>query len=182
MADVNKEAKKSQAKTQFKKGNQAARGIEKEALPEARPVRILNRAMVTEIIATYAGASTAELRKVTMSPTATMLERIVCKIILTAEAKSDIYRLEFLLNRSIGKVKDEVEFTNPNPYEGWTVEQLMAERARLAEKNLATLRVITAGIPAPKQPDETPNGNTETEAPTIDNSGPTEPGTSGLPS
>lgn len=173
MRDIKAEAAKEsrKAKTQFQKGNKAAKGIERTPAPEAKQIQLLTRAMVTQIMSQYVGASMADLRKVTVSPTATMLERIVCRILLVSEGKADPYRLEFILNRTIGRVKEEIEIKPPNPYEGWTDEQLMAERERLASANLVTLRqTINASAPT-KQTNETAHAQSESAATPAPDSG-----------
>ena len=48
-------------------------------------------------------------------PKATMIELIVAKIVSESFNKADHMRLNFLLDRLIGKVKDEVEITGAKP-------------------------------------------------------------------
>ena len=42
-------------------------------------------------------------------------ERVVCEILNEAELKGDHYRLDFILNRLIGKVTEKVEHILPSP-------------------------------------------------------------------
>jgi hypothetical protein len=44
-----------------------------------------------------------------------VFERIVCKVLHLAEMKGDHYRLDFVLDRLIGKVTDKVEVKVPTP-------------------------------------------------------------------
>jgi hypothetical protein len=133
--------------------------------------------MVAELISQYAGADMDELRAVLRNPKATVLERIVCRVLMVSETKGNLGHFEFILNRSVGKVKDEVELTTPNPYEGWTLEQIQTERARIAQKNIETLRLIANSgqtlvptqQPEAKQPEETPTNDSATP---IDPTGP----------
>ena len=50
------------------------------------------------------------------SSDATMFDRIIGSIITAAVDKSDHTRLEFILNRMIGKVQDKLEVTTPKPF------------------------------------------------------------------
>lgn len=45
----------------------------------------------------------------------TMLEKTICKVMLEALKKGDTVRMEWLLSRTIGKVKEEVEVKLPRP-------------------------------------------------------------------
>lgn len=45
-----------------------------------------------------------------------LLEKIVGKIAKAAADKADQVRMEFFLNRLIGKVQDRIEVTSPTPF------------------------------------------------------------------
>lgn len=158
-----------QIKTQFKKGHKTNKGKEfGQTDPQQKEVVTLTRAMVTRYISQYIGASVTELDKVCKSPTAPMIERIVCRIILVSDRKADQHKLEFLLNRAVGKVKDEVEFSGIDPYADLTDEQLLAKRQVLAEKNLETLRMMNRAIEVTKPneittPEPTPSDDSSTK-------------------
>lgn len=47
---------------------------------------------------------------------ATMFDKIIGSIITAAVDKSDHTRLEFILNRMIGKVQDKLQVTVPKPF------------------------------------------------------------------
>lgn len=154
------------AASQFKKGNKAAKGLVRgETTPEQKEVTLLSREMVTRFISQYVGFSRADLTRRLKAPDTPMLECIIIQIILKSEKNADQWRLEFLLNRTVGKVKDELEVTNPDPYAGLTDAELIARRQALAEKNLETLRMMSQAI-APKQQlitqqEASPNVSTE---------------------
>jgi hypothetical protein len=49
-------------------------------------------------------------------PDCTMFDQIVGNIVLAAVGKADHARLEFILNRIIGKVQDKIEVSTPKPF------------------------------------------------------------------
>ncbi len=154
-------ALEKQIKTRFKKGNKAAKGVQTGSTsPEQKEVVTLSRAMVTRYISQFAGFSPSQLTKMQNNPDTPMLERIIIAIIIKAEKNADQSRLEFILNRAIGKVQDEIAFTNLDPYAHLTDEQLLARRQELAQRNLETLRLMNRPIQvnpdAYKQPETTP--------------------------
>lgn len=58
----------------------------------------------------------AEIEAALAAPETTMLDRMIANIIAQAALKGDQMRLDFVLNRLIGKVKDQIEFSLPKPF------------------------------------------------------------------
>lgn len=78
--------------------------------------RTLTKERVVDVLSRFAHLSRKELFAVSESETTPMLEAMVANIMLKAFENGDASRLEFLLNRAYGKVKDEIEVTT-NPQE-----------------------------------------------------------------
>jgi hypothetical protein len=102
--------------TRFKpgqSGNISGRPKLPDDIVQARKVcqleleRIINRLI-------YLSAS--ELKAVMASPETPMFEIMIASIIAQAAQKGDQMRLEFVLQRMIGKVKDQVELSTPKPF------------------------------------------------------------------
>jgi hypothetical protein len=68
-----------------------------------------------------------------------VFEVAIINMLLTAAISADQYRLDFLFNRSIGKVPDKIDVTTQNKYASWTDEQLLKEKKRLDAINRVRL-------------------------------------------
>lgn len=86
---------------QFKKG---ASGN-----PSGRPKNYLTRSKVKNIIDKYLSISQAELAELLKNSKTSVLEIMIGSTILECIEKGDYARLEALLSRAVGKVKDEIE-------------------------------------------------------------------------
>jgi len=151
--------------TQFKKGVAQAAGVEKgETTPEQREAKVFNKAMVGRFITHYALEPIENIEKIVNDPKATMIEKIICNIILKSYKTADTYRLDFLLNRAIGKVKDEVDLTVNDRFKDMTDEQILEMRNEVAKKNIESLRQMsmTAEERANANSKSTPTGDSTT--------------------
>jgi hypothetical protein len=74
----------------------------------------LDQGDIAEAIARYSQFTTAELKYFCASPNAKALDKMIAKLFLEAGVKGDPARVNFLLDRSVGKVKDvkEVQVTS----------------------------------------------------------------------
>ena len=77
--------------------------------PEVKEARKLTRIEFERIASQYMQMTKEEITKKLQDPKSTTLELIVMTIIHKAVKDGDQHRLDFLLNRLIGKVKDEVD-------------------------------------------------------------------------
>lgn len=59
------------------------------------------------------GSTEAQLKAIMKDPTTTAGEMLLCSIIMRAITKQDILRANFLLDRLIGKVKVDIEISQP---------------------------------------------------------------------
>lgn len=71
----------------------------------------MNKIIFQGLLLKYLNCSLDELKRFKASPDTKALDRIVIAVIINAISKGDEKRLGFLMDRIIGKVKDEVEFT-----------------------------------------------------------------------
>lgn len=74
-----------------------------------KPKGILTRDKVEALMGRFAQMSRAELQDVVQNPKSTMIEIMVAAVMARAAKDGDYARLQFLLDRSIGKVKDVSE-------------------------------------------------------------------------
>lgn len=82
--------------------------------PSGRPKGKLTRDEVEAIMARFTRLSREELQIVVQNPKSTMLEIMVASVMAKAAKDGDCARLNFLLDRSIGKVKDIQEVHQHN--------------------------------------------------------------------
>jgi hypothetical protein len=74
--------------------------------PGGKPAGILTKDKVAGILGKFAGASREQLQEVIQNPKSTMMEIMIASVMARAAKEGDPHRLEFLLQRSIGKVSD----------------------------------------------------------------------------
>lgn len=74
--------------------------------PSGRPANLLTKDKVASILGRFSNMSPTDLQAVLDNPKSTMMEAMVASVMKRALADGDPHRLEFLLQRSIGKVQD----------------------------------------------------------------------------
>lgn len=110
---------------------------------EELEARKLDKLMVARYISQNLMAPEAELEQRLKDPRTSIFEKAIIKIMMTSYYAADQYRMDFLLDRLIGKVKAEVEFTKPKTrFDDMTDDELMREKARLMSMNRVTLNHI----------------------------------------
>lgn len=82
--------------------------------PSGKPKGLLTVDQVSAMMGRFCHLTRDELHKVVSDPKSTMLEVTVASILAKAAKDGDYSRLEFLLQRSVGKVKDVSETTIKN--------------------------------------------------------------------
>lgn len=109
-----KPRKKKHNQTSFTKGNKAAAG---KSLPEdIKKAKALNQVELERILNKYLYDSKAyDLDEVLQDPNAKPIDQVIVRIILEAIEKGDPVRLDFLLQRLIGKVATKIEHSVPIP-------------------------------------------------------------------
>lgn len=100
----------------FKKGNQAGKGKGRPSMPkDLKEVKSLTKSHVEKVMNKFADMTKAEIEAVIRDPNTTMLEHMVGSIAIKAVKDGDQQRLNFLLDRTIGKVKEVKEIVLPEP-------------------------------------------------------------------
>ena len=128
--------------TQFKKGQKrhplAGRPKTPPDILEARKV---NQAEFERILNKYLYTSRAELKKIIETPGTPMIEVVVASILAQAALKGDQTRLEFVLSRLLGKVKERVEVSglNGGPIDA-TITAMTLDQRRMQIEKLRQLR------------------------------------------
>lgn len=75
----------------------------------------LSKEEVDKILAKFGRMSRAEIKDHMADPATPMLELMVGAVVMKAYQHGDQSRLNFILERTIGKVKDQVEVSLPEP-------------------------------------------------------------------
>ena len=83
--------------------------------PDIREARIMNKQDFARLLNQMMKLSIPEVTEIRASEDAPTSEVMVAQIVLAAAAEGDPKRADFILDRWIGKVKDEVEVTAIQP-------------------------------------------------------------------
>lgn len=116
----------------FKKGFSANPLGRPPLPPDLKAVRKLSPALVSGMISKYARMSRGELTTVIEDRSTPALNLTICVILAKAMQDGDYTRLNFLLDRSIGKVKENVEISIPKPT---IIERLDGSQMQLGHDN-----------------------------------------------
>lgn len=97
----------------FKKGSIEASLAGKKSSnalpPELKEARLLNARMVEETLYRHMSSPLEVLQEKLKDPTTPAMELVIIKILTEAIKTGDERRLEFLLSRTIGKVKEKID-------------------------------------------------------------------------
>ena len=109
-----KRSKTGKEQTQFKPGNRAGVGHGRPRLPpelkaKARETPLLTRLDIKNIIDKYVNMSPAQIQEAVRDPNIRMIELSIAKIAAEAVRTGDTSKLNFLLERHVGKVKEEID-------------------------------------------------------------------------
>jgi hypothetical protein len=103
--------------------------------PELRAVKEMTPSYVRKVISKFMAMNRDELTVVVKDPKTPMFEVTVASILTKSLQTGDYTRLNFLLERSIGKVKDEIETTNKHTIyattfqpDGTLIQQIIQEK------------------------------------------------------
>lgn len=101
----------------FTPGNKVSQGKGRPPLPEdVKQGRKINQTELERVINKLLYVDRAGLQEIIKTPDIPMIEIIAASILAQAAQKGDHVRLEFILQRMIGKVKDQLEVTMPKPF------------------------------------------------------------------
>lgn len=83
---------------------------------DLKNARKLNQVEIERICNRYLYANSEELMLAFADPQLPAIEKIVISILLTALDEADQARIEWVFQRVLGKVKDQLEVTTPQPF------------------------------------------------------------------
>lgn len=92
----------------FEKGNKIGRG-RPPVPPDLKGITLLSKEQVKRAGSKLLAMSIKDLKAHAKDPATSALEAAIASIILKAHSYGDAPRMEFILSRIVGKVKDEVE-------------------------------------------------------------------------
>ncbi len=98
----------------FKPGNPGGPG-RSPLPPELKAARKLNRSQVEITLSRIIQMNETEIEVLMLDPYATAMEKITARIVQEASKRGDHFRLDFLFNRLIGKVQDNIKLELPKP-------------------------------------------------------------------
>ncbi len=100
----------------FKPGQSGNPGGRPKLPADIAEARKLNQHELERVINQYIWMTKDELKAAAKAPTTTVMELMIASIVASAIEKGDQMRLEFILARIIGKVRDQLELTGQVPF------------------------------------------------------------------
>lgn len=97
----------------FQKGKPGGPGRPK-ILPEAKGLPPLDRSSYNRLLNEALGMTQKQLKDRINDPKATMLQKWIASIVVKGTSSGDTSRLEALLGRAIGPVKQQLEHSGPD--------------------------------------------------------------------
>jgi regulator of sigma D len=82
---------------------------------ELKKIRKMNRDRLELVVSKYLNMNLIELNQVVKDPNTTALDHMICQIIIKSMATGDHARFNALMDRVVGKVKDQIELA-ANPH------------------------------------------------------------------
>lgn len=101
--------------TKFKKGSSGNPGGRPKLPADVKEAKNLTQNQMILILNHLMFMTDLQIKSILSDPKTNKFERIVARILEKADLHGDSTRLEFLLNRTIGKVTEKVQHTLPRP-------------------------------------------------------------------
>jgi hypothetical protein len=102
--------------TRFKPGQSGNPGGKVKVPDDIKEARKLNQHELERIVNKYLYMDRDAVKAAISAPGTPMMELMVASIVAQAAQKGDHQRLDFVLNRLIGKVKDQLDVTVAKPF------------------------------------------------------------------
>ena len=96
----------------FKKGNTHGKGRKKGTSIVPKTLRELNSVEIERVLKKYLEMSKEDLRKICKNDKTRALDAMVANIVMKSIDMGDQTRLNFILERLIGKVKDRIDLSS----------------------------------------------------------------------
>lgn len=84
--------------------------------PQLKQLKKLNAEKLAEILNRLAHATVDELKAISQDPMTSIFELTICAILKNAVQKGDQQRVNFLLDRLVGKPKEQVEHSTSDGF------------------------------------------------------------------
>lgn len=120
--------------TRFKKGQSGNPSGKPKLIPELVGVKPLTKEEVARIIGKYSRMTYPELMELTSGASLPAIDMVIVNALKNAIKDGDLYKLGFLLERTIGKVTDKVE------------TELSVKQVEVTRENLAELYAAAKGL------------------------------------
>lgn len=120
----------------FKKGQIANPKGGVKLPPEVKTMRLMARIDFQRLADKYLHMTTAELRSVREDDNSTGIESMIASIIIEGRMGGDQRKLDFFLDRTIGKVTEKIVISDP--------DRDSADRQKKLEEAIAHLKALTA--------------------------------------
>lgn len=127
----------AKADTQFKKGVSGnPRGKPKGCKQPTKEFKVSNQKELAEKIISYFKMTIPECNEIFKNDLTPMLDRIILKVMAQSFQKGDHLKLNFLLDRAIGKVKEEqqIDLTNNTTIDKSDIKKLSNEQLEILSK------------------------------------------------
>lgn len=102
--------------SRFKPGQSGNPGGKPKVPDDILKARKLNQIELERVVNKYLWLQRDEVQAAIKDPATPMMELMVASIVAQAAQKGDQVRLEFILARLIGRVKDTLEVVTPTPF------------------------------------------------------------------
>lgn len=111
MSETPKQKRNTSGLRPFQKGQSGNPGGRAKEDPQVTMVKNLTKSELAEMGSLLLKGNKTELEKIIKDPGSSMLKIAVASVISKAINKGDMHSLDILLNRLIGKVKDQHDFS-----------------------------------------------------------------------
>lgn len=113
-------------------------GLPLEGVKHLNQAKKMNKAKFMELLIKYLDMSLSELKVAKSNKKTPALDRIVIAVILQAISRGDYKRLDFLMDRIIGKSEQKMDITTA----GKTINTSPIDVSKLSDEQLANLKGI----------------------------------------
>lgn len=100
----------------FQKGQSGNPGGRHKLPEDIRKARALNQVELERTVNRFLYMDRAQVQEAIKNPETPMIDLMVASIMAQAAQKGDERRLEFILQRMIGRVTDKIEVKTPTPF------------------------------------------------------------------
>lgn len=145
---------KRKNQTSYKKGKKPTGGAPKQRSSydrEALLAKKIDNVVITNYLTLNSHLSEEQLQKRLKEPNLSSLEKALIKNLIFAADGADIQRLTFVLDRLVGKPKQEIELSKKDPLKDLSPEQLLEMKRELEKSNRQSMDLLEKTNPRVQQ-------------------------------